>query len=78
MIIVTHMLIVFSTYWFISKSKFGKEFGKVFIEEGRMPEEWAFMKVCISFFWTISWVFLFPIVHFILKHKKFDTQNKGI
>lgn len=83
MVLVIYMLIVFSTYWFISKSNFGKEFGKAFIEEGRLTEEWEIIKVACSFFWFISWFFLFPIVYAILKSKKstiskcLDTEITG-
>ena len=75
MVLVIYMLIAFSTYWFISKSNFGKEFGKAFIEEGSLPEEWEFMKVVISFFWFIAWFFLFPIVYAILKSKKSNISK---
>ena len=70
MVLVIYMLIAFSTYWFISKSNFGKEFGKAFIEEGSLPEEWKIIKVVSSLFWFISWAFLFPIIYAILKSKK--------
>lgn len=59
-----------ATYWFVAKSSFGKKFGKAFIEEGRLPEEWEIIKVLCSFFWFLSWAFLFPIVYAILKSRK--------
>ena len=64
-----------ATYWFISKSNFGKEFGKAFIEEGCLPEEWKIIKVVSSLFWFISWSFLFPIIYAILKSKKSTTSK---
>ena len=69
MIIAIYLIVAMATYWFISKSNFGKKFGKAFIEEGRLPEEWEIIKVVCSFFWFISWVFLFPIIYKILKIK---------
>ena len=69
MTVIIFLLISFSTYWFLTKSNFGKEFHKKLLEEKRLEEDWMIIKVVCSIFWWISWTFIFPIIYFTIKRK---------
>ena len=69
MVFAIYLILAMATYWFISKSKFGKTFQKELLAENCQPLEISTIKVCFAICWPLWWLIMLPIAAIIFMVK---------
>ena len=69
MVFAIYLILAMATYWFISKSEFGKDVQKEWLVENCQPLEISTIKVCFAIFWPLWWLIMLlsAILIFIVK-----------
>ena len=69
MVFAIYLILAMATYWFISKSEFGKAVQKEWLAENCQPFEISTIKVCFAIFWPLLWliILLSAVLIFIVK-----------
>lgn len=75
MIFAIYLNIALATYWFISKSQFGKKFQSELLEENCQSFEISTIKICFAIFWPLWWCIAMPIAEVIFIFKDLNDDD---